>query len=94
MVNIEGLDKAKVFKVLYDNAKTQGMGILHYDPKPMDIKEAEKIIKGGQTYFDYVKGRVMKVDLKNDDSFNEWLYDRDNGSGSAQACIDSLRKIH
>lgn len=45
-----------------------------------------------QTYFDYLNGRVMKVDLSGD-SFDERLYDRDNDLGSAQKVIDSLRKI-
>jgi hypothetical protein len=35
----------------------------------------------------------MKVDLSSDVEFEEWLYDRDNGSGSAQQVIDSLRKV-
>ena len=33
-------------------------------------------------YFDYVKGRVIKVDL-NDDAFDERMYDRDNFPGAA-----------
>lgn len=92
MINITGLDKAEVLKALYDNVKTQGMGFSQYDPKPMDIEDARKMIKGGRLYFDYIKGRVMKVDLKDNDTFNEWLYDRDNGTGSAQTVIDKLRQ--
>ena len=41
-------------------------------------------------YFDYVQGRVMKVDLSGD-SFNPWLYDRDNGEGAAKRIVDTLR---
>ena len=42
-----------------------------------------------QSYFDYLKGRVMKVDLSEDDGFEEWLYDRDNGEGAAQSALDN-----
>lgn len=43
------------------------------------------------TYFDYLYGKIMKVDLKSDDGFEEWLYDCDNGVGAAQRTIDFLR---
>lgn len=41
--------------------------------------------------FDYLKGRVMKVNLSGD-TLNEWGYDRDNGTGAAERAIASLRK--
>ena len=90
MVNIEGLNKADVLRALYDNAKPQGLGFLHYDSAQMSTEEAERLLGAG-TYFDYVKGRVMKVDLSSDVEFEEWLYDRDNGQGAAQRVIDGLR---
>lgn len=89
VVDIKGLDKAEVLAALYNAAKPQGMGFMHYDPKPMTVEEARKILTQ-YAYFDYLKGRVMKVDL-NDDTFDPWGYDRDNGQGRAQEVIDSLR---
>lgn len=89
MVDIRGLNKAEVLAALYNNSKPQGFGFLH-DPKPMSVKEAKKILKQ-QTDFDYLKGRVLKVNLSSDDEFEEWLYDRDNGYGAAQKAIDALR---
>jgi hypothetical protein len=63
------------------------MGILHYDPTPMTEEEAEAMIAqhtatgdARPPYFDYVKGRVMKVRLK-DGALDPRLYDRDNGEG-------------
>ena len=91
MINIKDLPKNKVLAYLYDSAITQGMGFLQYDPAPMSDEEAQSILDSGQTYFDYVKGRVMKVDLSKDE-FDPWLYDRDNGNGSAHAVIEQLRK--
>lgn len=88
-VSIVGLDKVDVLIALYNNSRPQGMGFLHYDPKPMTRDEAEKLLQRS-TYFDYLNGRVMKVNLEGDD-FDPWLYDRDNGEGSAQRAINELR---
>ena len=41
-------------------------------------------------YFDYLHGRVLKVDLSGDE-FDERLYDRDCGKGAAQRAVDSIR---
>lgn len=85
MIDLKNLDKAKVLMALYNNAKVQGMGFLHYTPTPMTKDEAKELLSR-QTYFDYVRGRVMKVDLSSD-TLNPALYDRDNGQGAALAAI-------
>ena len=92
MVSIKGLDKRAVLAALYNASRPQGMGFLHYDPKPMTKEDAEALLPiGGMAQFDYLKGRVMKVNLSRDDEFDEWGYDRDNGAGAAAAAIASLR---
>lgn len=91
MLNIKGLDKAEVLKELYNNAKVQGLGFLQASANDMQIKEAREILST-QTDFDYLYGRVMKVNLSSDEEFEEWLYDRDNGTGAAKNIIDELRK--
>ncbi len=88
-LDISSLDKADVLCALYNNARTQGMGILHYTPEDMTRGEAQTILDSGQTYFDYVKGRVMKVDLGGD-NLRTGLYDRDNGVGAAQNAIAGI----
>jgi len=90
MINIEGLDRGKVLAALYNASRPQGMGFLHYDPKSMTEETGRELLKG-QTYFDYLMGRVMKVDLSSEKEFDEWLYDRDNGRGAAQLVIEQLR---
>lgn len=90
MVDTKGLKKPAVLAALYNASKPQGLGFLHFDPTPMTEKEAEKILENG-TYFDYLKGRIMKVDLSDDTCFEEFLYDRDNGNGAAQRAINRLR---
>lgn len=91
-MDIAGHNKAIILAALYNNARPQGKGVLHYDPKPMTIKEAQTILDKGVRYFDYLKGRVMKVDLSSD-YLDTRLYDRDNGQGSAEhAVLDALTR--
>lgn len=91
MVDIKGLPKSKVLAYLYNNTHPQGLGFLQFEPKPMTEEEAQKILDSGVKYFDYLKGRVMKVDISKDE-FDPRLYDRDNYDGAAEAAINQLRK--
>ncbi len=90
MVRYDGLSKAEILCALYNRAKCLGLGILHYENKKMTIAEAETILKI-TTSFDYLKGRVMKVDLSGEEDFEERLYDRDNGEGAAQSAVDDYK---
>ena len=81
MIDITGRDKADVLARLYNASHPQGLGILQLDPVPMTTAEASELLKS-ETYFDYLKGRVMKVDLSGD-QLNPRMYDRDNGDGAA-----------
>lgn len=90
MIDISNMNKEDVLAKLYNASKPLGLGFLHFDPKPMTIDEA-KILLSTRTYFDYLKGRVMKVDLK-DNEFDEWLYDRDNGEGAARKALGLNKK--
>ena len=87
MIDLNGKDKAEVLAKLYNASQPQGMGFLQAEYKDMTTEQAQEILDSGETYFDYLKGRVMKVDL----SCNELdprLYDRDNGQGAAAAAIN------
>jgi len=90
MIDISGMDKAEVLASLYNNSKPLGLGNLHFVPDNMTREEAQKLLQG-HTYFDYLRGRVMKVNLKGD-SFEERLYDRDNGPGAARQAIERLKE--
>lgn len=90
MINIKGLNKAEILRGLYNNSQPLGMGFIHFTPEMMTVEEAEELLLH-TTYFDYLKGRVMKVSLDNDEVLDEWGYDRDNGEGSVQRIIDGLR---
>lgn len=88
IMDITNLNKAKILAALYNNSRPLGMGILHFDPKPMTVEEAETLLKE-TTYFDYLKGRVMKIDLSKDDLRTD-LYNRDNGPMAAENIIAGL----
>lgn len=94
MIDISSLDKADVLAALYNNAKVQGLGFLKAIPGDMPREQAVALV-GERTphalYFDYVHGRVLKVNLAGD-SFDPWLYDRDNGTGAAERAIASVRQ--
>ena len=88
-IDLKGLDKAAVLAALYNASQPQGRGFFAYKSEPMSVEEAQKHLERTQD-FDYLNGRVMKVDLSGD-VLDEWLYDRDNGQGAAEAAISSLR---
>ena len=90
MVDIKGLDKARVLKALYEHSHVQGSGFLQAVPDGVVTVEHCEMLLGSQTYFDYLHGRVMKVDLSGAE-FDERLYDRDCGEGAAQRAVDSVR---
>ena len=54
----------------------------------MTITEAADLLER-DTYFDYLKGRVMKVDLSGNE-LDPYLYDRDNGEGAAERVVSGL----
>lgn len=86
MIDIKGKRKAEVLAKLYNASRPQGMGFLRADNQVMTTADAQAIIDSGQTYFDYLKGRVLKVDLGGDE-LDPRLYDRDNGQGAAAAAL-------
>ena len=88
-MDIKGMDKAKILAALYNGARSQGMGLLHYTPEAMTPTEAQEILDSGQTYFDYHKGRVMKISLESDELRTD-LYNRDNGPGAAESIIADI----
>ena len=90
MISIQHLNKAAVLAALYNNSKQQGMGFIHTRGRQsMTIEEAQLELNEN-SYFDYLHGRVMKVDLSGNE-FEERLYDRDNGDGAAFNAIKDLK---
>lgn len=95
MIDISKMDKAEVLAKLYNASKAQGMGMLQFVPGDMSVEEAREFLKKGTNdlgfrtvpmRFDYLQGRVMKVDLSGE-QINEQLYDRDLGEGAAARAL-------
>lgn len=89
-IDISKLDKCDVLAALYNASKPQGLGMLHFTPETMTRDQAEKLLAEDRPpYFDYLQGRVMKINLAGDD-LDPRLYDRDNGQGAAARAIATI----
>ena len=96
-MDISKLDKADVLAALYNNARAQGMGFMHYTPEDMTSTQAAGILAeinadDGGLHFDYLKGRVMKVNLAGPD-MSTALYNRDNGPDAAENALANLISV-
>lgn len=91
VIDIKGLDKAEVLLALYNGSHCQGLGFLQAIDT-YTLEDAKRDLKESfDGYFDYLHGRVLKVDLSGD-SFDSWLYNRDCGEGAAERAINELRR--
>lgn len=89
-MDITGLNKAKVLAALYNASKPQGRGFLQYEETAMTEEQAQQILDNGQLRFDYIRGRVMKIDLAQDE-VDTRLYNRDNGPNAAESAVEAIR---
>ena len=89
MIDISKKNKATVLAALYNASKPQGLGFLQFDPTNMTEAEAQQLLDEGYPDFDYLKGKIMKVDLSGDE-FDPYWYDRNNGQGAAERAIRGL----
>jgi len=98
MIDVRGIPPELLLKHLYNKTHPQGMGFLHYDPTPMTTEVAKRILDeakalpsvqdcGGKVYFDYFKGRVMKVAIGGR-NIDPSMYDRDNFPGACQEAVN------
>ena len=98
MIDITGIDKADLLAALYNRASPLGMGDLQFDSTPMSRAEAQELLDKAQAEqwnrFDYVKGRPLKIDLREllGKALDERLYERDQGRGSVAAVVAALRR--
>lgn len=91
MIDVSDIDRAVLPAALYNNSRPQGMGFLQPNcMSPMTVEQAQAFLDKGHTYFDYLQGRVMKVEI-NGKTLDPWEYDRYLGQGAAQRVVESLR---
>jgi hypothetical protein len=89
-MNIKGISKPALLAALFNASKQQGLGFL--DPRGaahMTEEDAAEVIAAQGMYFDYLRGRVMKISIDGDE-LEPRLYDRDNGQGAAERAIAHL----
>ena len=89
-MDISGLSKPQVLAALYNRSHVQGLGLLNARSGSMSVHEAAQLLTE-QTYFDYLYGRVMKLDFDEGDELYTGLYNRDIGEGAAEDIITKLR---
>jgi hypothetical protein len=95
-IDISKLDQAEVLAALYNASKQLGMGFAHARGRdgmtvPQAQEEIDQIssVDGRNLYFDYLHGRVLKINLGKD-ILHTHLYDRDNGPGAALRALQPL----
>lgn len=89
-MDISGLDKAAVLATLYNASHPQGMGFLAYNSEPMTVEQARELLNDGKRpYFDYLQGRVMKINLSGNE-LDTQNYNRDNGANAAEQALAEL----
>lgn len=95
IVKIEKITREQALCALFNRAKPQGLGKLHYRPEHrLDEVNAGLILCAGD-YVDYLEGRVIKTEFKlGKNEIDCTLYDRDNGDGAGERAIDEyLQKV-
>ncbi len=75
-IDISKLDKAEALAALYNASKTQGLGFINAPSSQKMTAEEARAEHPESRYFDYLNGRVMKLDLRGD-SLDPYLYDRE-----------------
>lgn len=92
MIDIKGMDKAKVLAALHGGSHAQGRSFLH-EKGAISEERARELVTDDRfvMYFDYVDGRIIKCNLSGDE-FDPRLYDRDCGEGAAESAIASIRE--
>lgn len=91
-IDISGIDKATLVAELFNNSKPLGLGFFAAKTNTkMTAEAAQRYLDKGQTYFDYLEGRVMKIDVS-ENEMDPWGYDRDNGQGAANKVVEAIKK--
>jgi hypothetical protein len=92
LIDIANIPKSRVLAALFNASFQQGMGLMDTSGRQdMTEEEAEECC-AKSLRFDYLRGRVLKVDLRGD-KLDPRLYDRDNGQDAAYQAIQKIQGI-
>lgn len=93
VIDISNKDKAEVLAALYNHSKPIGAGMIQFDPRPISVELARKVLDTMGYRFSYLKGRTMKVDLSGDTVY-VGRYNADNDQpGLAQRAISTCKNV-
>jgi hypothetical protein len=95
-VNIDGLDRAAVLAALFNASRQQGRGFLNEEGRAqLTADRAREILVNVGDRFDYLMGRVLKVDLPvGAEEVDCRLYDEANGPEAGLMVVASLRSTN
>ena len=85
-IDLKNMNKAEVLAKLFNASCPAGLGLFLGVAPDMTVHEAQALLDQGTTYFDYLKGRVLKIDLSQD-TLDPFLYNRDNGYRAAEKAL-------
>lgn len=98
MIDISKADKAVVLMQLYNHAHRAGVlpdprmvALMQALPK-MTLERARQFVQSKMLDFDYLDTRALKINL-GPDVVDEWLYDRDNGAGTARKALAGVEGV-
>jgi len=76
-INVSKIHADKLLARLYNRARVQGLGVLHAKDGDMTPDQAAELLSGEESqYFDYLHGRVMKIEI--------------NGNRSIHGCMTAI----
>ena len=106
-IDVSDINPAELLAGLYNRSfvNPAGMGVFQSKLGDISIEQAQEYLDGkvesdyvgrplernGNRYFDYLMGRVMKVEI-NGKTLRTSLYDMDLGQGAAQSVADAIRR--
>jgi hypothetical protein len=83
MIDITGRDKAELLAILYNGSSPRAID--HIRPV-LTKEEAQEIIEDQGLRFDYLRGRMLKIDLRGNE-LRTACYNRDNGRDTAELLL-------
>ena len=89
LIDISKKDKAAVLTALYNHAGPKGLAFLYYDHTPIEVSKARELLEKQGSYFDCIRGRVLRVDLSGY-TIDPTLYYKANGEGAAELAISTV----
>lgn len=91
IVKCDGVDEPwQLLKDMWEHSKIAAFFSMMPVPVPPQPSEDE-FRQATTRYIDYLNGRVIKTDFTKWPELDPWGYDRDNGEGALEACVDRVK---